>query len=169
MNNYIWLIGENNSLTANNNSYYFWKESVKKEDGIEKYLVLKKNKDNKELYNKLSKEEKKYVLWKNSIEHFKKYFDADMFFVTLSYKDVIPDAIWGYNIKLKIKKPVVYLQHGTLGIKKVGYNGKSYNNNMFRFCIYNKQIKEIFKKENDFKDYQIFYAEYHPRYIELLK
>ena len=169
MNNYIWLIGENNSLTANNNSYYFWKESVKKEDGIEKYLVLKKNKANKELYNKLSKEEKKYVLWKNSIEHFKKYFDADMFFVTLSYKDVIPDAIWGYNIKLKIKKPVVYLQHGTLGIKKVGYNGKSYNNNMFRFCIYNKQIKEIFKKENDFKDYQIFYAEYHPRYIELLK
>ena len=169
MNNYIWLIGENNGTTANNNSYYFWKQIVNKNDDIDKYLVLSKNKTNKELYKNLTENEKKFILWKNSIKHYKIYFEADMFFVTLSYKDVVPTKILNREIKLKIKKPVVYLQHGTLGIKKIGYNGKSYNNNMFRFCIYNKKIKEKFKEENDFKDYQLYYAEFHPRYMELVK
>lgn len=169
MNNYIWLFGENNAATANNNSYYFWRQIVNKDDNIDKYIVLQKNKENKKVYSSLSKHEKKFVLWRNSIKHYKIYFDADMFFVTLSYKDVVPTKILWQDIKLKIKKPVIYLQHGTLGIKKIGYTGKSYNNNMFRFCIYNERIKETLKKENDFKEYQIYYAEYHPRYIELLK
>lgn len=169
MNKYIWLIGENTSLTANNNSYYYWKNIVNKNDNIEKYLVLKKNEQNKKIYDKMSDNEKKFVLWKNSYKHYQKYFDADMFFVTLSYKDVMPSDILGHEIKLKIKTPVVYLQHGTLGIKKIGYKGYGYNNNMFRFCLYNKNIREIYKEENDFKDYQLYYAEYHPRYIELLR
>ena len=35
---------------------------------------------------------------------------------------------------------------------------------MFRFLYYNPDIKEIFKKENDFNDYQLYYGEFHPRY-----
>ena len=99
MNKYIWLIGENNSLTANNNSYYFWKNIVNKNDNIEKYLVLKRNEQNRKIYNEMSDNEKKFVLWKNSYKHYKKYFDADMFFVTLSYKDVMPSTILGHEIK----------------------------------------------------------------------
>ena len=169
MNNYIWLFGENNATTANNNSYYFWKSIVNIEDGIDKYIVLQKNNKNKEIYNKLTDKEKKFVLWHNSIKHYRKYFDADMLFVTLSYLDVVPSKFLGRDVKLKIKKPVVYLQHGTLGIKKIGYKGNGYNNNMFRFCIYNKLIKETYMEQNDFKEYQLHYCEYHPRYQELLK
>lgn len=169
MNNYIWLLGENDSATANNNSYYFWKQIVNKNDEIDKYIVLKKNKQNKEVYKSLSENERKFVLWKNSIKHYKMYFNADMFFVTLSYKDVMPTKLFGKSIKLKIKKPIVYLQHGTMGIKKIGYTGKSYNNNMFKFCIYNNKIRETFKQKNDFKDYQLYNAEFHPRYMELIK
>ena len=35
---------------------------------------------------------------------------------------------------------------------------------MFRFLYYNPDIKEIFKMENDFNDYQLYYGEFHPRY-----
>ena len=41
---YIWLFGENSGNTANNNSFYFWKEAVKESDEILKYFVLKKTK-----------------------------------------------------------------------------------------------------------------------------
>ncbi len=56
--NFIWLFGENLGATANNNSYYFWKQVVLKRDGIDKYLVLEKNEKNKETYKNLSNEEK---------------------------------------------------------------------------------------------------------------
>ncbi|MDE5540093.1 MAG: CDP-glycerol glycerophosphotransferase family protein, partial [Bacilli bacterium] len=168
-NNYIWLFGENESKTANNNSFYFWKKVINIEDNIDKYLVLTKNASNQKVYKTLSKKEQSFVLWKNSIEHYKKYMNADMLFVTLSYLDVTPTRFFGKKVKLLIKKPVIYLQHGTLGIKKIGYKGNSYNNNMFRFCIYNSQIREKYKVENNFKDYQLYYSEYHPRYSELLR
>lgn len=166
---YIWLFGENNGRTANNNSFYFWKNVVNKDDDIEKYMILEKNKQNKEIYRSLNDNEKKHVIWFNSVEHLKKYFEADMLFVTLSYLDVTPSSFLGKKMKLKIKKPIIYLQHGTLGIKKIGYKGNSYNNNMFRFCIYNKLIKEKFMEENNFKDYQLYYSPYLPRYVELVR
>lgn len=166
---YIWLFGENKGETSNNNSYYFWKKIVNIEDNIEKYFIMEKNKQNIKTYENLEQNEQKYILWRNSIKHYKKYFESDMFFVTLSYLDVIPDKLFNYRIKLLIKKPTIYLQHGTLGIKKIGYSGNAYNNNMFRFCIYNKSINEIYKIKNNFKNYQLYYAEYHPRYMELLK
>lgn len=162
---FIWLFGENLGKTANNNSFYLWKQIVEEDDEIEKYFVLKKNKKNFGLYKKLSKRAKKYIVWKDTIRHHILYNKADMLYVTLSYKDVEPTK---HFIKRGIKVPVIYLQHGTLAIKKIGYKGNSYNNCMFRFFYYNKQIKDVLKTENDFKDYQLYYAEYHPRYKELL-
>ena len=166
---FIWLIGENNSKTANNNSYYFWKYSVDKNDDIEKYFILVKNKKNKNIYKNMSENEKKHVIWKNSVKHIKMFFKADMFFVTLSYLDVFPEKFLFKKLKFKNRTPIIYLQHGTLGIKKINYKGYSYNNNIFRFCIYNRLIKETYMKENDFKDYQLYYSPYHPRYTELVK
>ena len=77
-NNYIWLFGENVGQTSNNNSFYFWKHIVnKKKDNINKYIILEKNKANKETYNKLSEKEKKSVIWRNSLKHFIMFFKAD--------------------------------------------------------------------------------------------
>ena len=39
INNYIWIFGENQGLTANNNSYYLWKYAVNIKDDIEKYTL----------------------------------------------------------------------------------------------------------------------------------
>lgn len=169
MNNYVWVFGENLGRTANNNSFYFWKEVVAVSDGIDKYIVLQKNKENKAVYKTLSSVEKKYVVWKNSLQHFKVFFAADMYYVSLSYKDITPDKLWFLNVGFFIDKPLIYLQHGTLGIKKIDYTGDCYNNNMFRFVYYNKQIRPIFKERNNFKDYQLYYGEYHPRYKELVR
>ena len=168
-NNFIWLFGENLSETANNNSFYFWKHVVNREDGIEKFLILTKSEKNIKIYNEFSDNEKRHVIWRNSLRHLMAFRMADMFFVSLSYRDILPEKILGRNIKFVIKKPLIYLQHGTLLIKKIGYHGSIYYNNMFRFIYYNKSIKDVLKTRNDFKDYQLYYGEYHPRYKQLAK
>ena len=142
MSNYLWLFGENLGNTANNNSFYLWKETVLKDDGIDKFLVLCRNKNNLSVYKGLSGKEKKFVVWKNSAKHFKLFFSADMYFVTLSYKDITPSKVLFLKLPLYIHKPLIYLQHGTLGIKKIGYTGDDYNNCMFRFIYYNKDINQ---------------------------
>ena len=167
--NFIWLFGENLGSTANNNSFYFWKKSVSKKDDIDKYFVMSKNQNNLSIYDTLTSDEKKFVIWKNSKKHFEIYHFADLFFVSLSYKDILPDKILGKNLNFLITKPLIYLQHGTLGIKSIGYQGDAYNNNMFRFIYYNKNIKDTFKEKNNFRDYQLYYGIYPPRYMELVK
>lgn len=169
MLNYIWIFGENYGKTANNNSYYLWKKVVGIKDGIEKYLVLENNHENRSKVKMMTEDEKKHILWKDSVKHYEMYREADLLFVTLSYKDVLPEKLYGRKLNLKVDKQLVYLQHGTLGIKKIGYTGHSYRNRMFRFCIYNNSIIDTFKEQNDFKDYQLYYAKYHPRYVELVR
>lgn len=165
----IWLFGENEGNTLNNNSYFTWEQVVEHEDEISKYYIVKKNKKNKKIVSNLPKEKKKYIVWKNSIKHWKLYLKANMFWVSLSFKDVIPNKLLFLKTKMGPKKPTIYLQHGTLAIKQLGYTGRSYNNNMFRFVIYNEKIREPFKQINEFKDYQIYSLPYHPRYKKLLK
>lgn len=138
-------------------------------DGIEKYIVFEKNDANKSTYSKLSSEEKKYVVWKNTLKHFKLFLNADMYWVVLSFKDITPTRVCGYPVDFNIDKPLIYLQHGTLAMKQVDYKGWAYNNNMFRFFYYNKNIKEVFMERNNFKEYQMYYAEYMPRYKELVR
>ena len=156
MKNYIWLFSENLSETANNNSYFFWKHVVnKKNSGISKYLILEKNNNNKKIYKKMNKKEKKYVIWRNSLKHFYYYKKADMYFVTLSYRDIRPERFFFKKYDFSVDKPLIYLQHGTLLIKKIGYTGQSYNNNLFRFLYYNKEIKDTLIDDNDFRKYQL--------------
>lgn len=169
-NNYIWLFGENVGQTSNNNSFFFWKHIVnKKKDNINKYIILEKNKINKETYNKLTEKEKKSVIWRNSLKHFIMFFKADMYFVTLSYRDIRPEKFGKKQYDFKIEKPLVYLQHGTLAMKKIGYKGFTYNNNMFRFVYYNKNIKQDLVEQNDFRKYQLYYGKFLPRYKELVR
>ena len=170
MENYIWLFGENRGNTANNNSFYLWKEVCNIKDGIDKYFVMVKNKQNKKVYRTLSRNEKKKVLWKNSIKHWIKYRNADMLFVSLSYVDVKPKTLFKIKLARKgLSAPLVYLQHGITAMKKLGYRSNSYWNNMFRFVYYNINIKDALIQENNFADYQLKYGVYFPRYKELLR
>ena len=166
---YIWLFGENNSTTCNNNSFYFWNHVVTRNDSIEKYFILEKTKKNQAKVKQMPKEKRQYVVWKNTVKHYLLYKKADMFWVSLSYQDISPTKILWKSMKPKVIKPLIYLQHGTLGMKRIGYTGKSYNNNMFRFMIYNQKILQQYQEENHFKPYQLYNARYHPRYQELLR
>ena len=168
---YIWLFGENLGATANNNSYFTWDYIVDhcEADGISSFLVLEKNEKNTALYRGLSSFRKNRIVWRNSLKHYSLYERADMLFVTLSYLDVVPDKLLGRRVKRFAHAPVIYLQHGVLGMKKLGYRGSSYNNNKFRFVYYNRNIAEVFATENDFKPYQLFYGVFQPRWRELVR
>ena len=167
MNNFIWIFGENEGTTMNNNSFFFWRHLLSNSSEEKCYFVVKKNKKKCSTFQNLPGEFKKKVIFKNSLKHTLIYKKADMFFVTHSYKDVIPNFY--FDLTRRIKKPIIYLQHGTLGIKKMGYTGKSYWNNMFRFLIYNPTIKAHLINEHQFKDYQLHFAGIHPRYKKLVE
>jgi len=68
-----------------------------------------------------------------------------------------------------MKRPVIYLRHGTTGMKRTYYTGDSYWNNMFRFLAYNPEEIEYLIEYNDFRPYQLHYGEYHPRYGEFIR
>ena len=161
MAKFIWLIGENVGETSNNNSFYFWKHIVNRNDDIDKYFVMAENKANKATYKTLPADLKKYVVWRNSIKHLEIFIKADMFFVTLSYRDIRPEQIGFKKLDLSMEKPIIYLQHGTLAMKALGYKGYTYNNNFL--------IAPVFEEHNNFKPYQMYYGEFHPRYMELVR
>lgn len=168
-NEFIWLFGENEGRTANNNSYYMWEQVVENKDEILKYYIVKKNKNNIKIVKNLPKAKRKFVVWQNSIKHWKLFMKASMGFVSLSYKDVFPNKLFFKNVKINPNLPIVYLQHGTLAIKKLGYTGHSYKNNIFKFLIYNKEILNQFSEENKFEPYQLYYLGIHPRYKKLVE
>ena len=167
--NYIWIFGENHGSTANNNSYFFWKHVVNFRDEIDKYIVFEKNENTQKVYESLSDYEKQFVLWKNSKKHFKLYHDADLFFITLSYKDILPNKILFKNLNLKINKPVIYLRHGTAGMKRTDYHGRSYWNNMFKFLSFNSDEIDDLINYNNFERHQIYSADFLPRYCEFVR
>ena len=165
VNKFIWLFGENRGNTANNNSYYFWKNVVNIRDEINKFIVFDRNEHTLNVYNNLTDYEKKFVVWKNTAKHFELYYLSDLIFVSLSFRDVVPQKLWD-NSDFTLTKSLIHLNHGTTGIKKIGYNGKSYWNNLFRYITYNPQ--ELINN-NGFAEYQLKYVEYPPRYCELIK
>ena len=168
MKKYIWLFGENLGNTANNNSFYFWDHIVSIQDDIDKFLILSKTKANIETYRKLPQNKRKHIIWKNSLSHYMILRNTDLCIVTLSYRDVLPDkALLSKKPHDFINKPIVYLQHGTTAMKKLGYTGTSYRNNLFTFVENNPHVIEQYINTQNFKEYQIYYSPYFPRYKEL--
>ena len=166
---FIWLIGENKGTTHNNNSYYFWLAASTIKDDIAKYFILEENRQNKLFLKSLPGHLREMVVWKDSLKHYQLYSKADMGIVSLSYLDVVPEKLMGKPKKYWAQFPIIYLQHGVLGQKKIGYKGNAYNGNLCRFVYYNRHIKDTLIEENEFKAAQLLYGFYHPRYIELLK
>ena len=168
-NDYIWLFGENLAKTANSNSFHFWKYIVNLKDNIKKFLILEKNNNNLKVYNSLNHLEKKFVIWKNSFKHFYLFSNADLLFVSLNYKDVTPDKFLYKDLKMHLKKSFVHLQNGVCGIEKLNERGNSYNNSIIRYLSYNSGMNDNLIKYNKFKDYQILYEKYVPRYGDLIR
>ena len=169
MGKYIWLIGENLGATADNNGYFFWRGIVEKNDDIDKYFVLEKTRKNEAFVSKLPEKCRQFVVWKNSREHLRLFFWADMYFVVLSYRDIRPERLMGKRIGPSIQKPLVYLQHGPTAMKVLGYDGHSFHNNLFRFVYYNPSIPQKIIEKNGFRPYQLYYGEHQPRYVELIR
>ncbi|WP_295030905.1 CDP-glycerol glycerophosphotransferase family protein [uncultured Methanobrevibacter sp.] len=168
INKYIWLFGENFGTTLNNNSYYFWKYCVNIKDDIEKYFILKKTENNLNHLNNLSDYEKQFIVWRDSNKHHKLYNDADLLFISHSYKDVTPEDIIQSNRKFTFAKAFIHLQHGVHGLKQYSVKGKSYGNKIIKFFNYNKTISDSLIENNNFKEYQLEYMEYMPKYGDLL-
>ena len=53
MKKIVWLFGENEGRTLNNNSFYFWRQVANKNDEIDKYIVALKNDNNKKIVKSL--------------------------------------------------------------------------------------------------------------------
>ena len=166
MRKIVWLFGENEGRTLNNNSFYFWEQICSIDDEILKYYVVEKNDNNVKIVSTFSDKLKDKIVWKNSEEHIKVFNESDTHIVSLSYKDVTPTI---YDEDIGPTKPTIYLQHGTTAIKKLGYKGFGYKNNFYKFIYYNKEMFDKFQKENDFKKYQLYYMIAHPRYMELVR
>lgn len=168
-NKYIWLFGESGGKTANNNSYWMWRFISEHHDEVEALFVVEKNERTKEVHRQLPQQLKQRWIWRNSFRHIQIFSCADMLFVSQSFVDVRPDEICGKSYKPLTTQPLVYLQHGTLAIKQLSYNNYYSNNCLFRFLIYNPNIKEKLQEINGFREYQIYNAMYHPRYMELIR
>ena len=159
-NNYIWIFGENRAESACENSFNFWKYCLSQDDGIDGYLVLKKNEHTSKVYDSLSKKERDHVLWHNSKSHKKVFDNADMCYISDSFEDVCPTKGRFRPKKYPIEKPLIFLQKDTNSIFNSRFTGESQNNNIFRFCVYDKENLEIFKQKNNFKDYQLRYVKF---------
>ena len=167
---YNWLFGENEGKTANNNSYYLWLYIIRQHyDAVNAVFIAEKNKSNQEIFSQLESKEKKRFIWRNSPRHISLYDKADLLFVSVSFKDVQPDRLSLKSYVPLPTAPMIYLQHGTLAIKRLGYRSYYANNTMLRFLFYNPNIKEKLIEINQFKPYQLLDGGYPPRYCELAR
>ena len=166
--NFIWLFGENLGNTMDNNSWYSFIEIVNDPNfaDIDIYYIVKKTSSNCRCVKNLPLNTRKQIVWRNSQKHKRLYKHADMFFVSLSYRDILPDC---YGSNNKKPKPTIYLQHGVTAMKKLGYNSHSYKNSLWRFVCYTENEQSIIKDKNEFRDYQLYLCPAMPRWRQLAR
>lgn len=165
---FIWLFGENLGNTMNNNSWYAFLEALNDQNlsDIDSYFVLARTSKNLKNVRCLNKKCQRHIVWRNSKLHKDLYRSADVFFVTLSYRDILPDA---YGSNNKYPKPTVYLQHGICAIKRIGYKADTYKNSLIRFVCYGKREPELMQEFNGFRKYQTLSCPAMPRWKELIR
>lgn len=166
---YIWLIGSHENFNYYNDSFYFWKKSLQKKDEILKYYILKKNEETKKLYRTLTHQEKKYIIWENSLKHFRLYLKADMLFINKFKNEFLPTKVLKKKISLRVSKPVIVFNDNANYMRVDLYNGKSFYNNVFKVSLYNRDLVDRYIKKNDLRKYQIDFNSVRPRYSELEK
>ena len=162
----IWLFGENRGNTLSNNSWYAFRHLVSRRYmPVKAYFVTKPTREHKRIVSQLPPSARRRVLWRGSPRHVAIFNRADRFFIALSFGDIEPPQIKGESSR---RVPLVHLQHGTTGLKRVGYRGEYYRGTIDAFCVYNDEEAELLSRHNGFRADQLFQAIYHPRYQELL-
>ncbi len=158
--NYIWIYGENRAESACENAFSLWKHSLTRNGPIDNYFILKKNDRTLKVYDKLSKIEKEHIVWHNSSKHKDLIEKADMCFISDSIYDVSPTEGRFGKKEYVVNKPLIFLQKDSNSLFNTRITGESQNNNIFRFCVYDKNNMSIFREKNNFKDYQLHYVKY---------
>ncbi|MBO1623997.1 CDP-glycerol glycerophosphotransferase family protein [Bacillus arachidis] len=145
----VWLIGENLGEVAQDNGFAFFESCVKKNVSEDYYYVSKaenKNMDNLEPY-------KAKVIRYDSFKHLCLYHLSNYLIVSHGIRDVIPNIVhpkMGSNTK-----PIIYLQHGIIAMKKLEFNSKSYNGMIKKFVVSSTHEKNILINKMNFKEKQI--------------
>ena len=147
----IWLIGENNGLSARDNGLAFFEYCIKHKDTIdaEVFFVAKEENEDKEVLEQY----KDHVLIYDSPEHI--YFDelAEFYLVTHGIRNTMPSL---YHDRVNVfRKNVIYLRHGIVAMKKTGINNKSYGGSILKILASSQQEKNFLVKNRQFWEEQI--------------
>ncbi|MCI8483818.1 MAG: hypothetical protein HFH41_05715 [Lachnospiraceae bacterium] len=145
----VWLVGENLAMIAQDNGYAFFQYCLKEKKRKRVYYVAQKeNSDLKKLL-----EDRKFVIYYDSLKHLIMHFACEYYVVAHGIRDVMPSY---FHKKIKEnEKPIIYLQHGILGMKRIGFKGDYYNDTIKLFIVSSKQEKNICLRYMDFREEQI--------------
>ena len=143
----VWLVGENLGEVAQDNGFAFFEYCY---DKSEKVCFISK-KDNAHI-NKLQPYYDKVILY-NTFKHMLYYNICRYIIVSHGIRDAIPEVV--HNVINKNSKPIIYLQHGIIALKKLYFNGKSYNNKIEKFVVSSQHERDILINDMKFQKKQI--------------
>ena len=161
---YIWIFGGKNETALNSNIFSFWKYCLQKYDEIDKFIILKNNGVNLKLYDNLKDNEKDHVIWFNSKEHIELYGSADLVFISDSTDEVVPNRNYKWAYDPEINKSIIIIPNESGSLVKSKITGESFNNSIFRYCVFDENDMDILKEKNNFNQYQLKYVRYPLKY-----
>ncbi|NKI24244.1 hypothetical protein HFN20_24040 [Paenibacillus dendritiformis] len=145
----IWLVGENLGEVAQDNGISFFEYCMNNKVNEKVYFVAKRtNQDIKKLGDFSDN-----ILVYDSFKHQLFHSLSKYLIVSHGIRDVLPTVL--HNKIRENNKDVIYLQHGIVAMKKLGFNGKSYNGKIKKFVVSSEHEREIFVNEMNFNRNQI--------------
>ncbi len=157
--NDVWLVGENLGHVAQDNGYAFFEHCMNSALSEKVFYVARTNNKHRK---KLARHEDN-VLRYNSFAHYYHYHLADKLIVAHGIRDVVPSS---KHQALNLK-PLVYLQHGIIAMKKISYNNDSYNGSIEMFVVSSEHEKELMARQNKMARSRLMVTGL-PRYDRLL-
>lgn len=147
--NEIWFVGENLAEVAQDNGFAFFEYCMEYNIPEKVYYITKSNNKN---YSRLVKYKDNLIMY-DSFKHMLYYHLADYLIVSHGIRDVIPGVI--HNKIGKNLKPIIYLQHGIVAMKKIFFNTNSYNGQIKKFVVSSEHEKNIFLNHMNFSENQL--------------
>lgn len=119
----IWLYVDRSGVF--DNAYYQFKSDLNRRDGVRRYYIY--DDDLKNVKEKFSKHEQKYLVQFKSIKHIILFLRSSKVFTSFVDEEFyLPMKISTYNkyYRDKNKVEIVYLQHGVLNAKTIHYSNE---------------------------------------------
>ncbi len=136
-----WLVGENLGHVAQDNGYAFFEHCMEEQKEQNIYYIARSS--NRHL-DKLAKYQSNVIRY-NSFTHYYRYHLAKKLIVAHGIRDVLPSS----KHRIQNKKPLVYLQHGIVAMKKISYGDNSYNGSMKMFVVSSENEKKLMMTQNN--------------------